>query len=206
MKSHQQYVEQIALHTRNFLNTQPRTIHSINIEQYLDLNNNISLLQQYRLLLNLAANGSVLDVGMGVGFSKIINPFIHTTNPPDVGPPGGFLHFQKYINNILDIKSDFINGDCTTHSPWIQTKNQYDFVILHRFLPWVDQTLDRKLFVNIFTDVLRILNESGKVYYTPISTLGLDTNEWKRINTGMNTFEITKQQLYNAIHNTNKVF
>ena len=201
----QQYVEQLILHTRKFLDNQPHTTYSSNIEQYLDVKHNLNILQQYKFLLALTAGGSVLDIGMGVGFSKIINPNIHTTNPPDIGPPGGFLHFQKYIGKVLNIESDFINGDCRTHLPWIDTDNQYDYIILHRFLPWANETLSHKVFVNIFTDVLRILKECGKVYYTPISMLGLDTSGWKKIHTGLNTFEITKQQLYHAVYNTNKI-
>jgi len=203
--SHRQYAEDIASHTKHFLNKNPYTDDSTNIEQYLNVDHNIIILKQYQTLLSLTGGNSVLDIGMGIGFSKMINPCIDATNPLNIGLPGSGLHYQKYMEEQQGISSDFLNGDCRIHLPWIQTKNQYDFVILHRFLPWAGQTLDYKVFVNIFTDVLRVLKECGKVYYTPISIHGLHTNEWKKINTGMNTFEITRQQLHNAINNTNKV-
>jgi SAM-dependent methyltransferase len=157
----------------------------------------MQMLEQYEKLLSFTRGGSVIDVGSGVGYAKVVDRLVHTANPP--------VDYQVQVEEMLGVERDYDCADCRRHIKWIGTDEQYDFVIIHRFMPWADQEADPLTVLHVFTDVCRILKPNGKLIYTPISTKGLATAGWKRINTGMQTFEINTQQLYDGINTANKI-
>jgi SAM-dependent methyltransferase len=191
------FAEQLAVFTSSFLRNNPNHPDFNNIQQYLDVKHSMQMLKQYETLLAFTRGGSAIDVGSGVGYAKVVDDSVYTANPP--------IDYQVQTEQMLGVERDFDCADCRIHSKWIGTDDQYDFVILHRFMPWADQEADPLTVLNIFTDVRRILKPDGKLIYTPISTKGLKTTGWKRINTGMQTFEINTQQLYDAILTANKI-
>ena len=191
------FAEQLAVFTTSFLRDNPKHLMYDNISQYKDVEHSLQMLKQYEMLLSITRGGTVIDVGSGVGYAKVIDRSVHTANP--------LLDFQVYAEQMLDVECDFLCQDCRLHSKWIGTDQQYDYVILHRFMPWADQEADPAIMLNVFTDVCRILKPEGKLIYTPISIKGLRTAEWKHINTGMHTFEINRRQLYDAINTANKI-
>lgn len=191
------FAEQLAAFTNSFLRDNPKHFLFDNLQQYKDVQHSMEMLQSYEALLARAREGSVIDVGSGVGYAKVISKNVYTANPP--------IDYWVQVEQIFNVESDFACRDCAQHLRWIGTNQQYDFVILHRFLPWANQIADPKIMLNVFTDVCRILKPNGKLLYTPISTEGLQTTGWKHINTGMHTFELNRQQLYDAINTANKI-
>lgn len=189
------FAEQLAAMMTSFLRNNPDYIHAPHLHQYLNVDHSMSVFEQYEKLLLITQNSSVIDVGSGAGYVKVLDKRVHTANLPD----------WAAVERFLNVEGDIVCTDCTLNSNWIRTDNQYDYVILHRFMPWAGQEADPAIMLNVFTEVCRILKPDGKLLYTPISTKGLRTTGWKHINTGMHTFEITKQQLYDAIHTANKI-
>lgn len=191
------FAEQLAVFTSSFLRDNPNHPDFNNIQQYIDVKHSMRMLKQYEMLLAVTRGGTVIDVGSGVGYAKVVDNRVHTANPP--------IDYQVQAEQMLGVERDFDCADCRRHLKWVGTDEQYNYVILHRFMPWADQAADPATMLNIFTEVRRILKPDGKLLYTPISTKGLHTTGWKQINTGMHTFEITRQQLYDAINTANKI-
>jgi len=191
------FVEQLAVFTNSFLRNNPGHYELANIQQYTDTQHSLQMLQIYEVLLAKTRGYSTIDVGSGVGYAKVVDRSVHTANPP--------INYWVQVEQILGVERDFDCLNCVHYSKWVCTDNQYDYAILHRFLPWTDQVADPATMLNVFTEMCRILKPDGKLLYTPISTKGLQTAGWKQINTGMQTFELNRQQLYDAIDTANKI-
>lgn len=189
------FAEQLAAMMAIFLHNNPDYIHAPHLHQYLNVEHSMSVFEQYEKLLSITQDSSVIDVGSGAGYAKVLDKRVHTANLSD------WAAVEKFLN----VEGDIVCTDCTIDSNWICTNNQYDYVILHRFMPWANQEADPATMLNVFTEVCRILNPDGKLLYTPISTKGLYTTGWKHINTGMHTFELNRQQLYDAISYTKQI-
>ena len=191
------FAEQLAVFTNSFLRDNPNHPDFNNIQQYTDVKHSMRMLKQYEMLLAVTRGGTVIDVGSGVGYAKVLDRFVNTANPP--------IDYQVQVEQMLGVERDFDCADCRRHLKWIGTDEQFDYVILHRFMPWADQEADPAIMLNIFTEVCRILKPEGKLIYTPISIKGLRTTGWKHINTGMYTFELNRRQLHDAILTANKI-
>ena len=199
----EQFVPTLVSFTKQYLQQNPDHPYSDNIDQYKNVRRVLWLLSVYKTIV-AQTSGRVLDVGSGIGLAKVIDPHIYTANLPvdDYFNQGTADYFSE-VEEFFNIERDYICRDCAVHSRWIETDQLFDSIILHRFLPW-DDTVTKKTLVNIFTEIYRLLSDSGVLIYTPINIDRLDTNRWERLNFKLPTFKITKQQLYDTI-NTYKV-
>lgn len=199
-----QFIPALASFTEQYLQQNPNHPYGDNISQYTDKQVVTSLYNVYNTIIT-HTHGRVLDVGSGIGIAKLIDPRIHTANLPanysfDQGPANYFSEVEEFFS----LEKDYICRDCAVHRRWIETNQMFDSIILHRFLPWDNKVTNRTL-NNVFTEIDRLLNNSGVLLYTPINIERLHIHNWERVSTGMHTFKITKQQLYDTIE-TYKVF
>lgn len=190
------FIESLTTFTEQYLQHNPDHPYRDNIRQYTDKQGVLGLYGVYNIILN-HTHGRVLDVGSGIGIAKLVDPYIHTSNIPaylNQGPADYFLEVEEFFG----LESDYICRDCVQHQRWIETNQSFDSIVLHRFLPW-DNTVTKKTIINIFTEIDRLLNSNGVLIYTPINITRLNVESWERLNTGMHTFKITKQQIHDTI-------
>jgi SAM-dependent methyltransferase len=192
------FIDSLAVFTEQYLQHNPDHPYSNNISQYVDKRGVLKLYHVYNTIIT-HTHGSVLDVGSGIGIAKLVDPRILTANLPanyyfNQGPANYFAEVEEFFN----LEKDYVCRDCARHQRWIETDHSFDSIILHRFLPW-DNTVTNKTLTNIFVEIDRLLNDNGVLIYTPIDITRLNVESWERINTGMYTFKITKQQIYDTI-------
>lgn len=180
--------------TKQFLKHNPSHPDYNNLLQYTDITNLQRIYGCYQQLIN-ESTGSILDIGSGIGFAKMIDKSIHTAN----------MHVDYFIEieEMFGVEKDIFCRDCTKFPKWVMTDQQFDSIILHKFLPWDNNVTNQTLF-NIFSDVDRLLNDGGYLLYTPINIQKLHTKHWQKIQTGMYSYKITKQQVHDAA-NTYKI-
>lgn len=178
--------------TEQFLLDNPQHRDYANIQQYTDTTNVLAVYEQYEVLIG-HTYGDVLDVGCGVGFAKHINPTIHTTNLAN--------DYFFCVEKALDVKKDYWCSNCLVNPKWIQTPKQFDFVILHRFLPWDGDTLASEVRYNMLSGVHHVLKDGGTLLYTPINAKAVNVGGWSLMDsTSLPTFIITKEQIHNELY------
>ena len=186
------FCKSLVVLTEQFLLDNPHHRDYTNIQQYTDITNVLAVYEQYEKLIS-HTHGDVLDVGSGVGFAKHINPAILTTNLTN----DYFYSMEKALN----VKKDYWCSNCITNPKWIQTPKQFDYVILHRFLPWNGETLAPEVRYNMLSGVHNVLRDGGTLLYTPINAKAVNVEGWSLMNsTALPTFIITKKQIYNELY------
>jgi hypothetical protein len=181
-------VDHIVHLTQQFLQLNPNHPERDNIKQYTEYNTVNHIIKSYQTAIQLA-QGDVIDMGSGIGVSKILNPSIELANME--------ASYFIWMEKALGLQRNYTMFRCQQYTRWSNVDRQFDTVLLLRFLPWFGETLHRHdvIYKNILTEVHRILKSNGKLLYSCMGTVVPNLPQPVIHTQGHNCYVLTKENI-----------